>query len=269
MLDQQCTGLELAVIEQSGELVVDSRLIADRLGLQHESLIRTIKKYSTKIQALGHLRFEIGTVTNSVGATNQVSFCYLNEKQCNMLIGLSKNTTLVVDALEALVIAFDKAKKLITTVIPAQSERIRELELTARIMELEHQTLRQKDTMITIYGTELGLTLIGHSGQIVEVERLVTEIVNPQTNNTDRILTADQLKKVVKQKTGQNLKTNKHFVDALAKAGRDDLLIPVTRNATGLYVDADRIDEALAVVYGGTKQRLITPIADRSQLARG
>jgi phage regulator Rha-like protein len=263
MLDQQCTGLELAVIEQGGELVVDSRLIADRLGVDHKPMLRTVEKYLTELQGFGILRFENAKLKPGITGRPQ-RFCYLNENQATFLMSLSRNTAQVVRCKIQLVSAFDKAKKLIATVIPAQSERIRELELTARIMELEHQTLRQKDTMITLYGTELGLTLIGHSGQIVEVEKLVTEIVNPQTNNTDRILTADQLKKVVKQKTGQNLKTNKQFVDALAKAGRDDLLIPVTRNATGLYVDADRIDEALSVVYGGTKQRLIAPVADRS-----
>jgi hypothetical protein len=132
-----------------------------------------------------------------------------------------------------------------------------------RLMELKHNLARQADTMITIYGVELGLTLLGHAGQTVEVEKLVTEVVSPQTNNTDRIETAEQLKRVVKQKTGQNLKSAKQFAEALMKAGRDDLLIPVTRNQTGLYPDADRIDEALAVVYGGSRQRLITPVASQ------
>jgi phage regulator Rha-like protein len=67
---------ELSVIAQGEELVVDSRLIADRLGLQHESLQRTIKKYSVRLQALGNLRFEIGTSTNSIGATHQPSGDY-------------------------------------------------------------------------------------------------------------------------------------------------------------------------------------------------
>jgi hypothetical protein len=32
-----------------------------------------------------------------------------------------------------------------------------------------------------------------------------------------------------------------------------------------MYVDADRLDEAMAVVYGGAKQRLISPVADNSK----
>jgi phage regulator Rha-like protein len=265
MLNQEFAGAELAVVEQNGELVVDSRLIADRLGIDHKPMLRMVEKYLTEFQGFGALRFENAAITGPVsGKTYQQRFCWLNENQATFLMSLSRNTAQVIECKVQLVAAFSAAKKLIKTVIPAQSEKIRELELTVRAMELEHQTLRLKDTLIALYGTELGLTLMGHSGQVMEVEKLVTEVVNPQTNNTDRILTAPQLKRVVKQKTGQNLKTNTQFVEALAKAGRDDLLIPVTRSATGLYVDADRIDEALSVVYGGTKQRLITPVADRS-----
>jgi phage regulator Rha-like protein len=271
MQDLSFSDAELTVIAQGEELVVDSRLIAAQLELQHESVIKTIKKYSANMQALGNLRFEIGTSVNSVGARHQVTFCYLNEKQCNMLIGLSKNTHLVVNALQALVVAFDKAKEAIKSNAFAKpdSEALRTLELQDSILARKERLARQADTMITIYGTELGLTLLGHSGQTVEVEKLVTEVVNPATNNADRILTADQLKKVVKQKTGQNLKTAKQFADALVKAGRDDLLLAVTRNQTGLYPDADRIDEALEVVYGSSRQRLISPVPEeRKRLDR-
>lgn len=55
-------------VNDNGTLVVDSRLIAERLGLQHETLMRTIKKYEPELtEAFGHLRFEIGTVQNSAG----------------------------------------------------------------------------------------------------------------------------------------------------------------------------------------------------------
>jgi hypothetical protein len=177
-----------------------------------------------------------------------------------MLIGLSKNTELVVDALQELVLAFDKAKQVISQVIPAQSDRIRELELQAKIMEHEYRNLRQRDTMLTIYGTELGLTLIGHAGRVVEVEKISTEIVQPATGRCDRILTAEQLLKEIRRKTGQNPKNMKQFTDKLKANGRDDLLKPVTRHSISEYVDPDRLDEAIAVVYGKQRQGLIQPV---------
>jgi phage regulator Rha-like protein len=69
---------KIDVIEQGDVLVVDSRLIADELGIEHRALMQTIKKYLTEIQEFGHLTFENGTVTNSVGAKNTTIFCYLN-----------------------------------------------------------------------------------------------------------------------------------------------------------------------------------------------
>jgi hypothetical protein len=143
--------------------------------------------------------------------------------------------------------------------IPVQSDRIRELEL--KIMEQEHRNLRLKDSMITIHGIELGLILIGRDDRMVEVEKVFTEVVQPETGRCDRILTAAQLIKEVRRKTGQGLKNMKQFTDKLKASGRDDLLKPVTRNNTCEYVDPDRLDEAIAVVYGKERQGLIKPVA--------
>jgi hypothetical protein len=149
------------------------------------------------------------------------------------------------------------------TVIPQQNDRLKELELQVKIMEMEHRNLRQRDTMVQLHGVELGLTLIGHGGQVIQVEKTVTEVVNPQTGRSDRILTADQLKRAVKEKSGQNLKTMKSFTDKILAVGRDDLLLPVERSNTSFYVDADKLDEALALVYGGAKQRVITLVDEQ------
>ena len=49
----------LTVTEFDGALVVDSRLIADELGIQHRTFIKTVRKYQTKIESrFGLLRFE-------------------------------------------------------------------------------------------------------------------------------------------------------------------------------------------------------------------
>ena len=81
----------LQVSDLNGELVIDSRLIAANLGIQHETIIKNIRKYANKFQAVGHLRAESGTVINSVGARNQVNFVYLNELQLKLLFSISRN----------------------------------------------------------------------------------------------------------------------------------------------------------------------------------
>ncbi|MBD0264241.1 MAG: transcriptional regulator, partial [Tolypothrix sp. Co-bin9] len=53
---------EILVIEhpEDGALVVDSRLIAEQLGIEHESFMKTIRKYQTHTEeAFGAIRFEI------------------------------------------------------------------------------------------------------------------------------------------------------------------------------------------------------------------
>lgn len=45
------------IINDDGTLRVDSQLIAERLGIQHETLMKNISKYTDEYQKLGILRF--------------------------------------------------------------------------------------------------------------------------------------------------------------------------------------------------------------------
>lgn len=134
-------------------------------------------------------------------------------------------------------------------VIPAQSDRIKELELELAIRQLD-------STMVTLHGAEVVLALRG-AGQVVHVEVPVTEILEPATRRNTKILTADQLKLEVKKRTGQNPPSLKWFADVLRNSGRDDLLVAVTRHSTSEYPIPEKLDEAIAVVYATEQQRLI------------
>lgn len=247
MANEIVTALQVQEID--GYLLVDSRLIAERLGIQHEVLIRTINKYLTELQGFGVLRFENGKL--EPGATGRPQrFCYLNEDQATLLMTMSRNTAQVVQCKMELVAAFKKAKSIINTVIPAQNDRIRELELELKIREIDN-------TMVTLHGRETVLALRGYRDQVVETKIVVTEIVNPVTGCSAEILSAEQLKQVVRQRTGQKLPSLKWFVERLRAEGRDDLLVPVTRSQTTEYLSPIWIDEALDVVYGRDRQRLI------------
>jgi phage regulator Rha-like protein len=87
---------------------VDSRLIAERLGIQHSVLIRNIKKYTEQFQQLGQLSFE-----NAVGGSNNPQkYIFLNEDQAVFALTLSRNTKEVVQLKLELTLAFAKAKAL-------------------------------------------------------------------------------------------------------------------------------------------------------------
>ena len=93
-----------------GALVVDSRLIAQELGVNHGDWMRNIvTKYKTQAeQAFGILRFENGEIK---GRGQPEKFCYLTEEQATFLMTLSRNTPEVVRCKIILVDQFSQAKK--------------------------------------------------------------------------------------------------------------------------------------------------------------
>lgn len=143
------------------------------------------------------------------------------------------------------------------TVIPVLASENETLRL---MLELERERNRGKEldnTMLQIHGDRVVLALRGLSNQVIEKETVVTEVVDRQSGTSTKILSADQLKKAVKDRTGQKLPSQKFFIDALRKAGRDDLVMPVNRPMVAEYVIPDRLDEAISVVYGDRRQRLL------------
>jgi hypothetical protein len=149
-------------------------------------------------------------------------------------------------------------------VIPAQTAAMAEMDKQIELLKLQNANLnatlelrRLDNNMLTMHGAELVLTLRGHANQIVRVEQTVTEVVNPKTQSSERILTADQLKKIIKQNTGQTIPSMKWFTDKLRENGRDDLLVPVTRNATSEYVTPETLAEAISAVFGDNRQMLL------------
>ncbi|MGL6342313.1 MAG: Rha family transcriptional regulator [Waterburya sp.] len=96
---------------EDGYLVVDSRLIAQELGIEHESFMKTVDRYKNQAeQAFGFLRFEVGEIQ---GRGQPEKFVYLTEDQATFLMTLSRNTPEVVRCKILLVTQFSKAKKLL------------------------------------------------------------------------------------------------------------------------------------------------------------
>lgn len=127
----------LTIKEVQGQLVVDSRLISDELGIKHENLRKTIEKYLTELQAFGVIVFETQKPLESSHGGRPERYCYLNEEQATFLMTLSRNTSQVVECKQNLVKAFSQAKEIIKEVVPAQNDRIRELELMVALAEAE------------------------------------------------------------------------------------------------------------------------------------
>ena len=102
------------ISDPSGDVfVVDSRLLAERLGIQHESFLRTLDTYRTQAeQAFGVFRFEIGKPIGPQGGRPS-RYCLLTEDQATFIMSLSRNTPEVVQCKLDLVQAFSTAKRLL------------------------------------------------------------------------------------------------------------------------------------------------------------
>jgi phage regulator Rha-like protein len=138
----------IQVQEIDGQLLVDSRLIAERLGIQHKPFFRTINKYLDVVEgSFGRVCFENATL-KTAGGTQQVVFALLTEPQATFLMTLSRNSPQVLQCKADLVTAFEKAKLIIKTVISAQNDRIRELELEIRLREAESDSARSQQRLL-------------------------------------------------------------------------------------------------------------------------
>lgn len=135
------------IINQDGELLVDSRLIAERLEIDQESFMRTVKKYQALIESrFGTLRFQIGASKMPDGRINPnpEKFAFLTENQATVLMTFSRNTNTVVQCKLDLVEAFSNAKKLLlqsASTIPASTpalpSRVIALETARSVVEIK------------------------------------------------------------------------------------------------------------------------------------
>lgn len=106
-----CAGADsaLSLSTVKDEARMDSRLLADALGLQHRSVFKLISDNRADFAELGKVRFEIAASPGS--ATGQASkFALLNEDQCYLLLTYSRNTERVRKLKLRLVQAFREAR---------------------------------------------------------------------------------------------------------------------------------------------------------------
>lgn len=240
----------LSVAEQDGLLVVDSRLVAGRLGIQHENFVRTINKYLIDVQEFGVLRFENGKSSETGNGGRPERYCWLNEDQATFLMTLSRNTAEVVRCKKELTAAFKQAKQAIKTVIPAQSERIRELELELALRRLDSD-------MLTMHGKEVVLALRGKSDQIVEMEKPTIEVIDSTHNVKFSGQTLKQIADYLNKKYGTKFKSGADVKRFLERSKLGHLIAQTPRTVMGEYVPDEHLDFAYQALTSGDRQRLI------------
>lgn len=105
---------ELDIITVDNQLVVDSRLIAQQLEVDHtNTFLKTIRKYQSDFESLGVLVFKTQKPSEGSPGGRPETFCYLNENQATYAMTLSRNSEKVRKCKLDLVKSFDKAKQLL------------------------------------------------------------------------------------------------------------------------------------------------------------
>ena len=152
----------LTVSEVNSVLVVDSRLIAERLGVEHHNFLAVVEKHKTCAeQAFGILLFET-EVKNGRG--RPVRYALLTEDQATFFMTLSRNTPATIECKLELVIAFSAAKKQLSqkgvhsmpTLLPAEvvlqnaqrlvehEQQLRALAEQQKLQEVKNETYEQR-----------------------------------------------------------------------------------------------------------------------------
>lgn len=106
---------DLKIIDNGEELLVDSRLIAERLGVNHNDWMENIvKRYQADAEdSFGVLRFENVKPPKASSGGRPSTICYLTEDQATFYMTLSRNTPEVVLLKKDLVRSFSKAKQIL------------------------------------------------------------------------------------------------------------------------------------------------------------
>ena len=231
--------MAIEIVSQNDCLVVDSRLIADELGIEHATLLKTIKKHLDRLERKEPVRFEIDVVKRPQGGTYEVSYCYLNEYQATLLMTFSRNTEQVLDCKEKLVDGFEKAKQIIKEVIPAQSGRIRELELELELTKAKTYYMDRRDAIRLIHGSEVLALLDGRPDIVIEKVEKVTETIickNGRNVSFEGRSTAELGKEL-------GFKSGKELERWLEKNGHSHLVCQGLRVNQASYIPTENLKE--------------------------
>lgn len=142
-------------------------------------------------------------------------------------------------------------------VIPAQSDRIRELELEVRSLELRRYENDRQDNRIALHGLSTTLLLEGKADSIVEVDRPILEVIDNQSGTKFSGQTTKQLADYLNKNGGRKFKSGAELERELNKLGRADLVDTVPRKMLQPFISKENLDEACKVLISNRQQQLL------------
>ena len=164
-------NLSVKPLRGDGILVVDSRLIAANLDIQHKNFLATINKYLVPLEVnFGTVAFETREFKTTQGNTSSERFAWLSEEQATFLMTLSRNTERVVACKVALVKAFAEARQIIKQVIPAQAQEMERMKLELELMRAKQRYQDSAQSILAATSPAMLAYLRGDGPPPVKVE---------------------------------------------------------------------------------------------------
>ena len=239
----------LSINEINGVLLVDSRLLAQELGIQHRSFYqKLILKYQQEIEEdWGVLRFELAKLSKGSKGGRPESYALLTEQQSYLLLTYSKNTVQARQCKRNLVKAFDEAKKLIQKVIPAQAQEIEKLKLQLEVAKAQKETAYAQERLLAassalaIINPALPALVLGRPDAVVTK----TEVVEKTVLVNDRGKAISTYEGISKTKLAKRygMKRASDIVHWLKSIGKEDILKPGLTATACQYVPSSEIPE--------------------------
>jgi phage regulator Rha-like protein len=110
-VDFRATTEALVLVPSKGELRIDSRTLADSLGIGHKPMFNQILKHRARVERYSQLTFRKSLGERKQGGGNAEKVALLTERQALFVLTLSRNTEIAMDLKEKLVDAFIDARR--------------------------------------------------------------------------------------------------------------------------------------------------------------
>ena len=189
------------IIQHENVHVVDSRLIAEALGLPHSSwFTNVILKYQNKIEAkFHHLHFQNGDgeIQRPQGGGKKMRYALLTEDQAIFLATLSRNTEQVVEFKAKLVLSFAQVRQALAQTETLADELEERLDLYDTNFERILNVAQSLSDRIDVQQDELAAA----NQQITRANQQITALQNSQNKNkmvlSDTVERVDKIEEVL------------------------------------------------------------------------
>jgi phage regulator Rha-like protein len=248
-----------------GAVVIDSRLLAERLGLQHKSLLFNIDNNPEYYQTQWGIKYCYERIPNVVGEHYE-RVCWLNKEQVRAITVRCQLTPQVQDYSIRLIKRLSELENPVSTDLTPQT---RELELK---IELQKQT--QKTTELQIQLTEINkavwdmhspevaaMMITGKNPPVVTKTVEITKLVKESTRKEVHVMTLKQFKKHVPYELQKRINTWADVRKILEELGYDskESFTEVTDSITSQALRIDAFEEVLEVFSKCPTTGYITP----------